>query len=363
MPVPTAALSTRAGVSGGQPTDTPTEIAQENLLMRREQCSQATADRLVGSGLTATSPHPAESVYQAATYVQQCVALRNRVQHTRRERERCRAMYISARQRYIHQHADAQRRHRAEHARLQALVADQRARLAKQHAADIATHAAACQQASQAHAVATAHLAMLHEMATGAMSGFKHGLQEIVDGLLTGTVLAMSVRGDETLVVELISHGTCVDLDAASGFEYTLGSLAVRAGMLKMCGGSLMIIDDATDKISANMYETFLQVLRRIAAIIPTVVLVSQIGYLCERLPTVHVVRGATSHVQAGSFRDITTAVADSRNKTVGVVVREIEHYRQVVGGYLCLRCARRAIVKNTAMHTRRYHSHPGASS
>jgi DNA repair exonuclease SbcCD ATPase subunit len=210
-------------------------------------------------------------------------------------------------------------------------------------------HLAAIQTAEYNYTVCSAHLTMLGTMAATAFSVFVAAVQEIATELLAGTVISMVVRGTDTLTVELLTNGTCVDLDAASGFEYTMGSLVLRAAMLKIYGGSLMVIDDATDQISATMCSTLLLLLNRVAAILPTVIVITQVAAIQTQLPQLNILRDGFSRVAIGDVVAIADVPADCRNNPV--VIGTQPHYIQVAGGYLCTRCTKRTIVKNP--HTR----------
>ena len=210
-------------------------------------------------------------------------------------------------------------------------------------------HLAAIQTAEYNYTVCSAHLTMLGTMAATAFSVFVAAVQEIATELLAGTVISMVVRGTDTLTVELLTNGTCVDLDAASGFEYTMGSLVLRAAMLKIYGGSLMVIDDATDQISATMCSTLLLLLNRVAAILPTVIVITQVVAIQAQLPQLKILRDGFSRLAIGDVVAIADVPADCRNNPV--VIGAQPHYIQVAGGYLCTRCTKRTIVKNP--HTR----------
>lgn len=210
-------------------------------------------------------------------------------------------------------------------------------------------HAARVLRAAYMHRVATAHLEMVHAMAGEAFAAFVAGMQDISDTLLCDTVLSLAIRGTETLVVDIITNGVCVSLDAASGFEYTVGSLVLRAAMLKLCGGNLMIIDDATDQISAAMCDMFVVLLRRIAGMLPAVLIITQVEYIQRHLPKIYISRGTFSTIRLGRAISSADTPADCRNNPV--VTGAIANYIQVDGGYLCTRCVKRTIVKNP--HTR----------
>jgi predicted MPP superfamily phosphohydrolase len=279
-----------------------------------------------------------------------------RLRELRAERDRCRAAILALDTEISARDARAT----DEYARLKQRVAAERAAVAAQNEHARKTHAAAVCAAAHMHRVAAAHLEMIHVMAAAAVSAFVVAAQDIADTLLRDTGLALVIRSSgssgssDAPVIDLVSNGVCVSLDAASGFEYTVGALVLRAAMLRLCGGSLMIIDDATDQISATMCPVFLLLLQRMAGMLPAVLVITQVEYIQQRVATVYIARGTFSTIAVGRAISAADVPTDSRSNPV--VVGAIPHYVQVAGGYLCTRCAKRTIVKNP--HTRHNKMH-----
>lgn len=197
---------------------------------------------------------------------------------------------------------------------------------------------------TEARHIAETHLALVNELPRAQFARFIAEAQSTANAMLAHLPISVAfVHEDDKFAISVVSGRLSMPIESASGFEYTVASLAVRAAILRIFGHTFMFIDDYYSRIDAGHVADFMRLLANISAHVKTVMLVTHVAEIHARVAERVDVR--SGQLAIGESAAVADTTQDSRGN---VIFNDAAAYRPVEGGYICLRCVKPKFVKRT---------------